>query len=65
MELFSIYQTYVRAAVRKRFKGERGASLVEYALLLVLIGILCIGAITLVGDTTNSKLSSSGSRLSG
>lgn len=63
MELFNWYRAHCATAVRVRINDERGASLVEYALLLVLIGIFCIVAITLLGDTTNTKLSSSGSRL--
>jgi hypothetical protein len=31
---------------------ERGASLVEYALLLALIAVVCIGAVTMFGGET-------------
>ncbi len=34
-----------------RAHEERGASLVEYALLLVLIAVVAIGALTLLGHT--------------
>jgi pilus assembly protein Flp/PilA len=33
---------------------ERGQTLVEYALLLMLIAIVVIGAVLLVGEQTNS-----------
>lgn len=43
--------------------GERGASLVEYALLLALIAVVCILAVTTLGsnlsdsyDTTNESI---------
>jgi pilus assembly protein Flp/PilA len=38
-------------AVKKFFrKGEEGASLAEYGLLLALIAVVCIAAITLFGN---------------
>ncbi len=39
-------------------RGERGASLVEYALLVALIALVCIAAVTLLGGTTASQFSS-------
>jgi pilus assembly protein Flp/PilA len=39
----------------KRFiQEEEGATAVEYAVMLVLIIIVCIGAITLVGSKANN-----------
>ncbi|HEV7888570.1 MAG TPA: Flp family type IVb pilin [Acidimicrobiales bacterium] len=50
--------------MRARFaRDERGASLVEYALLVALIAVVCILAITFVGSRANSKFSEVGSRL--
>ncbi len=40
---------------------ERGASLVEYALLLALVAIVCIGGVTLIGQATMEPLSSAAS----
>ena len=54
---------YLQATIRTRIKDERGASLVEYALLLALIVVVCIGAITLIGNTTNNTLSKTASAL--
>ena len=31
------------------FKDEEGATMVEYALMLALIAIVCIGAVTAIG----------------
>ena len=54
------FATYVRA----RFgRDERGASLVEYALLVALIAVVCIIAITFVGSRASDKFSEVGSRL--
>ena len=48
--------------VRARFgDDDRGASLVEYALLVALIAVVCIIAITFLGDQANSKFSTVGS----
>jgi Flp pilus assembly pilin Flp len=44
---------------------ETGASVVEYALLLSLIAVVCIGALQLTGNKSNSKLSSVGSSIKG
>jgi pilus assembly protein Flp/PilA len=58
--LWNTFATYVRA----RFgKDERGASLVEYALLVALIAVVCIVAITFVGRQASTKFSNVGSNL--
>ena len=44
-------------------KTEKGQTLVEYALLLVLIAIICIAAVTIVGQKANNVYSNIGSRL--
>ena len=47
---FDIVATYLRA----RFgNDERGASLVEYALLVALIAVVCIVAVTFLGDSAS------------
>lgn len=46
---------------RRGSRGERGASLVEYALLLALIAVVCIGALTFFGSSNGSGLNRSGS----
>ncbi|MEY2434699.1 MAG: pilus assembly protein Flp/PilA [Acidimicrobiaceae bacterium] len=50
---FDFLATWLRA----RFDEERGASLVEYALLVALIAVVCIAAITLLGGNANTKFS--------
>ena len=44
--------------LRARMDEERGASLVEYALLVALIAVVCIAAISLLGGNASSKFSS-------
>lgn len=53
---------WMRAATRPA-SAERGASLVEYALLLVLIALVCILALELLGESTGDSLSRSGSSI--
>lgn len=49
---------FVAAWARARFDSDRGASLVEYALLVALIAVVCIAAITLLGNNASKKFSS-------
>ena len=48
---------------RAGIKHDRGASLVEYALLVALIAVVCIAAVTLLGRNASSKFSSVGSAI--
>ena len=43
--------------ITSRIDDERGASLVEYALLVALIAVVCIAAVTSLGSTTSQKFS--------
>jgi len=42
---------------------QRGASLVEYALLVALIAVVCIVAVSLLGGNASNKFSQVGSAL--
>jgi pilus assembly protein Flp/PilA len=44
-------------------RSEDGASLVEYALLLALIAVVCIAAVTFFGGELGDSFSRSGSQL--
>ncbi len=53
---------FLAAYLRARFgDNERGASLVEYALLVALIAVVCIVAVTTLGNNADSKFSEVGS----
>ena len=54
---------YVRAWLGTHVRSEAGASLVEYALLVALIAVVCVGAVTFIGSSASGKLSSVGSSL--
>ncbi len=53
----------VRSAVARFAREEDGASLVEYALLIGLIAVVCIAAVTLIGTHVNTKLNSAANAL--
>ncbi len=38
--------------------NEKGASMVEYALIAVLIAIVCVAGVTVLGTQTSAKFSS-------
>lgn len=50
----------------KRFlKSEDGPTAVEYAVMLSLIIVICLGAVRTIGDNANSTFSSVASQISG
>jgi pilus assembly protein Flp/PilA len=53
----------IHAWLVSRVDGDRGASLVEYALLLALIAMVCIAAVSALGDTTSASFSEAVSEL--
>jgi pilus assembly protein Flp/PilA len=60
MDILKTFAPYVRA----RFgDSERGAALVEYALLLALIAVVCIVALTTLGGKGSSKFTAIGNSL--
>jgi len=54
---------FLRTWLTAHISNERGAALVEYALLVALIAVVCIGAITFLGRSADTKFSSVGSQL--
>lgn len=53
----------VAAWLQTHVSSERGASLVEYALLVALIAIVCIGAVTFLGREVADEFSTIGNSL--
>lgn len=51
------YHHFLRAWIARRIDDDRGASLVEYALLLALIAVVCLAAVTALGSTTSQQYS--------
>ena len=58
-----LHYEFIAAWMRAQAKTERGASLVEYALLVALIAVVCIAAVTLLGRNASTKFSSVGSSI--
>jgi len=65
VNLISLMQNVIAPWVKARInaRSELGASLVEYALLVALIAVVCIIGITFLGGRANEKFSSTGSSL--
>ena len=59
---FDYFAAWVIA--RTRITSDRGASLVEYALLVALIAVVCIAAVALLGRNASSKFSKVASAIS-
>ncbi len=57
---FDLLKAWIQAHVAKT---DRGASLVEYALLVALIAVVCIVAITFLGSAASDKFSDVGASL--
>ncbi|UDY36761.1 Flp family type IVb pilin [Dermatobacter hominis] len=59
MVQFDFLKTWLKAQA----KTERGASLVEYALLVALIAVVCIAAVSFIGSSAKDKFSQVGSSI--
>ncbi len=53
---------YVKALTRV-LRGEEGASMVEYGLLVALIAVVCILAITTIGTALRAKFNDVGTAI--
>ena len=62
-KMTTAYQ-FLSAWITAHIDDERGASLVEYALLVALIAVVCIAAVTALGQTASEKFSEVDSSLS-
>jgi pilus assembly protein Flp/PilA len=63
--MISTYEL-IASWMRARFSNtDRGASLVEYALLVALIAVVCVVAIQVLGEKASSSFSSTGSGIGG
>ena len=63
--MLSSYE-FLASYLRARFgDDERGASLVEYALLVALIAVVCIVAVSFLGRKASSNFNPVGSSISG
>ncbi len=66
MDLVRYFQTYIAPFIRAHFgRSERGASLVEYALLVALIAVVCIAAVKFLGSEAKGTFNNVGSSING
>ena len=49
-----LHYQILAAWLKSHTSSERGASLVEYALLVALIAVVCIAAVSLLGNSANN-----------
>lgn len=63
--MISTYE-FLSTWLRARFgESDRGASMVEYALLVALIAVVCIGAIQFLGGKAEESFNSTGNAIAG
>jgi pilus assembly protein Flp/PilA len=61
MDIIGYWQKHCTPYLRAMFgRSERGAALVEYALLLALIAVVCIVALTTLGKQAKSQFTNIG-----
>lgn len=63
VSLISYYRNFVAPYLKAHVASERGASLVEYALLIALIAIVAIGVLTTLGGNASKKFSQAANSL--
>ena len=64
MNNINFFNTWIASYLRARFgRTERGASLVEYVLLVSLIAVVCIVALTALGNNASDKFDEVGSSI--
>jgi pilus assembly protein Flp/PilA len=62
-QLWKMADRFMQAVRAEGPADEAGASLVEYALLVALIAVVCIVAVSILGSNASSKFSQVGSAL--
>ena len=60
-----LHYDFIKSFLIAQAKTERGATLVEYALLVALIAVVCIAAVTVLGQSASAKFSDVNSNING
>jgi pilus assembly protein Flp/PilA len=64
MSALTLWIVSCRQSLRTRVgRSDRGATLVEYALLVTLIAVVCIIAVAIVGNNASANFSNVGSAI--
>jgi len=53
----------VQSKFRRTMKDERGATMVEYALMVALIAAVCITTVTAIGNNADTKFGAVGTAI--
>ena len=53
----------IQSRMQTVLKNEKGATMVEYALMVALIAVVCIGAVTILGANTNGTFGAIGAAI--
>jgi pilus assembly protein Flp/PilA len=64
LQLMTGVQTWF-ADFKLRAQDERGATAVEYALMVALIAVVIIGAVAFIGKSANDKFTTVGNSIAG
>lgn len=59
----SVNEQQITENARRDGKSERGASMVEYGILVALIAIIAIGATTFLGQSISRNMSTIGNQM--
>ena len=59
------FRSIISLFARRVARSDQGASMVEYALLLALVAVVCLGAVTLLGTSADQKFRSIANAISG
>ncbi len=63
MDIVAYWQQHCAPWIHAKIRNERGAALVEYALLLALIAVVCIVALQVLGSQAADKFSRVGASI--
>jgi pilus assembly protein Flp/PilA len=55
--------TRLAAVARAKVRSDSGAALVEYALLVALIAVVCIAAVTFLGSSASGQMNTAGNSI--
>lgn len=55
--------SFIRTALRKLARDEKGATAIEYGLIAALIAVVCIGAFQMIGKNLEGTLTEVGNAL--
>ncbi len=63
MDIVTAWKLHCAPWIHGKIRNERGAALVEYALLLALIAVVCIVALQVLGTQASTKFSRVGASI--